>query len=110
MEHVLKPSGPVWGRFGAVLGQMTPCAGGGTRKIRPKGTPHVAQVDYIPRHGRRTPPAPKPEPSGHVWGRMGPFKAVLGLFWGRSGVKLANDRSPRAENAGEVQFLAPLLG
>ena len=70
--------------FGAILGSTDTVDRVQTGKTRVKGTPPVARVDPVPRHGHRTPPAPILEPSGSACGRLR--------------AKLDNERTPQAEN------------
>ena len=70
--------GRFWTRFGAVSGPRDTVYREETGIARVTGTPHVARVDSVPRHGHRNPPALILEPSGPVWGRL---RAVWGPNW-----------------------------
>ena len=93
--HVLGPSrghlGPFWGHFAAEQHRII-VYGLKTGKTRVKDTPHVARVDFVPRHGHRTPPVPILQPSGPVWGRL----------WGIWGAELANERTAGGKHAQRV--------
>ena len=69
--------------FGAILGAVLGVDRVKTGKTPLKGSPHIARVGSVPRHGHRT-PVPVLEPSGPDLGRLG--------------AKLAKERTPRAQN------------
>ena len=71
--------GPILGPFGAVFvavsgpHQTRPFTGEKQANTRPKGSPHVARVDSVPRYGHRTPSGVCPCP-GAVAPRLGPLR------------------------------------